>query len=910
MQLVYLWFLQDIFDWVYEKILTPVFNFLKGLLSDLFTWLYNKVLYPLLENTILKFATWLWDKVKDAIFTVVYAIYSQLLSLVDTLYDLFDTLSGLSKVTRDGEEMSLLWALFSDGAINKLFWMVNFMGFTLAMLLAIYAVAQSAMDLDFENKRPVSRVLSSTLRCLMQLFLAQFMVFLIIELSQLMLEAINTAVMSMHGGTASSLGRIVFAVSSMAASRTASDNLPVRGATLSTGIRNNFYSGSWDYTDVSLVKQYFDVVKFDYIIGVCMSVFLLIILFSCLLVFCQRLFDMLMLYVASPLFVATIPLDDGEKFNKWREMFIGKTFSGFGLVFAMKLYIMICPIIMNSSLRFTESVEFDYVTKLVFLAGGALAVTKSGSMVTSILSEAAARNEGEMATMGAALGVKAVKTGGNVAWKATKTTAKYTGKALKGLGKGIMNGLGFRGGLSGSYKRLKMAAAYEMMEKSGREGGIYLGGSGGGMGGFGGGTGGFGGGMGGGSGAAGMDALNQLSKMAGGGAFGKGILGRMGFGLLGGALSTRLGQKAMQKLGLGRFVGGRRAQGGIPGLGGPGEIPGIGGPGGMQGFGGPGSMDTVGGFGGFDNGMGGAGFGGFGGMGTAGYGGFGYSVASFYGGVSRQRPHIAGSRMPGSLSQFRLGTMAANLGTAPSAGVKNYGAAPSAGVQNYGAAPSAGMQSYEAAPSAGMQNYGVPDAVDTSVPDMVDTSVPDTGTSPAAAKSTPVFYGSTSTSSRPNISNTVAAAKRSAPIIGNSSGISFTTSYGDSDHSAPPTGSYSASYAEPTVSTPVIELSYSEPAAESSYSEPATESSYGGPAAESTTSNTHSPTIEIDSEVQRKINRSMELRRQLAEKAKQAAAEGKSLPLNYTMMGPAARSYYLRRRLAEQAKKKGNQSEQ
>ena len=441
MQFTYLWFLQEIYEWVFEKILDPVFDWLKGLLSDLFTWVYSSILYPVLEQTAFKFASWVWTVILDAFSWFFYFIYSQILYLIDALYDVFDTLSGLANVTFDGKKMPLLEALFGMDSVNRLFWMVNFMGLCLAFLLAIFAVGKSAMDLDFENRRPVSRVLASIFKCFMQLFTVQILVMFVVRLSQLMLKAINTAVMSMHGTEGASLGSILFAVTSMNAStENAAYNLPASTANLTSGMRGEFYAGNLSYADIDTVKKYFDLSKIDYVIGLLMSIFLFILLFSCLLVFCQRIFDMLTLYIVSPLFVATIPLDDGEKFKKWRELFLGKTFSGFGLLFAMKFYIMLCPLIMDSRLSFTESPEFDYLTKLVFLVGGCLAVIKSGSMVTGILSIAAARSEEQMAAAGTKIGMRTLEVAGTTGVRAAKVASKYVGKSADAFGSSMQGG--------------------------------------------------------------------------------------------------------------------------------------------------------------------------------------------------------------------------------------------------------------------------------------------------------------------------------------------------------------------------------------------------------------------------------------------------------------------------------------
>ena len=119
----------------------------------------------------------------------------------------------------------------------------------------------------------------------------------------------------------------------------------------------------------------------------------------CLIIFVQRVFEICLLYLASPYFVCMIPLDDGEKFSRWREMFVGKCFTGFGSVVGMRLFLMICPIIMGNNITFGNeaSPEMTYMIKLFFIAGGAWAVYKSGPMITSLISSQAGSSEASTA---------------------------------------------------------------------------------------------------------------------------------------------------------------------------------------------------------------------------------------------------------------------------------------------------------------------------------------------------------------------------------------------------------------------------------------------------------------------------------------------------------------------------------
>lgn len=212
------------------------------------------------------------------------------------------------------------------------------------------------------------------------------MVYFLLKLSVVILIGVSTALGYSQN---TSLGRILFVITSLDAAKNANMNVSSGAGNLGVNdaIRNPFYLGIKDYGNMGVVRESFNLAKFDYVIGYIVSLFLIIIIGICLVTFVQRIFEVILLYIASPYFVATMPLDDGEKFSQWRDMFLSKCFTGFGSAIGMRLYLMICPMIMGNQIQFTRgaSSEAEYLIKLFFLIGGAWAVLKSGGLITSIL---------------------------------------------------------------------------------------------------------------------------------------------------------------------------------------------------------------------------------------------------------------------------------------------------------------------------------------------------------------------------------------------------------------------------------------------------------------------------------------------------------------------------------------------
>ncbi|MDE6743837.1 MAG: hypothetical protein K2J95_08180 [Lachnospiraceae bacterium] len=392
MTMVYLGLFSQIFEWIWKKILAPVVNFVADLLGRLFGWIFNTILLPILTKVLETVWPWFKDSLKELFSGILYRFLSWIFKMIDYMNIAFDIFIGTSKVSYGEKKVPLLNAMMSVDLVSKAFWIITALGIGIAMLLCIYAVMKSSLDFDFENKRPVGAVMRSMLKCFFQFLTIPFFIIFILQLSGIILTAFDTALYDPSAGHKQTLGCIMFGITSLdAAINNSSLNLSSTASNvdlLTYRIRGSFYRGEISYLDIEQVKKYFDLSKFDYLVGIIMGIFLAVILLICCITFIRRIFELLTLYLVSPLFVSTMPLDDGEKFKKWRELFIAKVFSGYGSVLSMKLYLMLCPIIIGNSIQWGSSAtskDATYFIKLIFLVGGAWAMLKIGPMITSLL---------------------------------------------------------------------------------------------------------------------------------------------------------------------------------------------------------------------------------------------------------------------------------------------------------------------------------------------------------------------------------------------------------------------------------------------------------------------------------------------------------------------------------------------
>ena len=166
----------------------------------------------------------------------------------------------------------------------------------------------------------------------------------------------------------------------------------------------------------------------------------------------KRIFDLLLLYLVSPYFAATISLDGGGKFKGWRELFIAKFFACFGSIFSMELFLILAPVISSSKVvTFFPDTTADNIARLFFIFGAAYAIFKGNILFMSILNEQEAQFEANQRIIAMLMGGASLMMGGFGRRKAAadQTDQKAAGKKDSKDGKDGKGGKGGEGGEGG-----------------------------------------------------------------------------------------------------------------------------------------------------------------------------------------------------------------------------------------------------------------------------------------------------------------------------------------------------------------------------------------------------------------------------------------------------------------------------
>ncbi|MBQ3790302.1 MAG: hypothetical protein II800_05165 [Lachnospiraceae bacterium] len=456
---VQLGWLQTAVTWVYEHSLKPLFDLMSNVISTIFDAFFSYVLLPILKGVYGIQIEVFKALFMNILYNLLFRLTRVVMWVLDAVENIFRTFAGLNPVyIQDAngklhESTSLLVALFQNSNIRGALLGMIMISFVLCFLTSIFATIRAIGDLGGNDGkiRSINRVMRLTGSALLRLILIPLMGLFLVVLGDAVLLSIDNATNAEHA----EVSDILFTMSTLDAVRKDvkdGDSEFYNSSTRSAALAGLKASEAQNYADFGLMDKYrkpyylgrpvedewmrpikealgtadtkkrefmaevletFDIRRMDYFIAIGGTV-LFIYLFGTMAVsMIARIFDCLILLLVEPFFAATMPLDEGKKFDKWQEVFIGRLISGYGMIVGVNIYLKVIALVFSGKVAFfgegtTPSV--DYITRIIFILAGAYAITQAGPVVTGIMSAQAGAREKEMMTQGgvitrAAMGV-------------------------------------------------------------------------------------------------------------------------------------------------------------------------------------------------------------------------------------------------------------------------------------------------------------------------------------------------------------------------------------------------------------------------------------------------------------------------------------------------------------------------
>lgn len=365
------------------------------LLQDLLGALFDAVLSPVIRDVFNILINILGELVQEILSNFLLKLWIIFLKPIYFLEQIFNVFSGISPVQiKDvSEKTPLLTYFFTLDTIQTAFLMITAASMALAFLCTIYGVAKSISDMALSDKTPLSTVLRQAFQAAVSFAIIPISCLFLLQMTTTIIAVVNTT-FNYENEDCSVSDMLFIAVAEPAASG--------NSATAAKTVTK--YSSGQNYTDGDAVKEDFDIEEFDYVMAFVSSCCMALILLCSILQFIQRIIIILFLYLASPFFVAMIPLDGGAKFKEWKNMFVAYMISAFGPIITMKLFFIVVPMVTGGSIEFSVNNTYATWVRLFFILGGAFAVYRSRLLIVQVINPMAAGAMAETGMIGSMIG--------------------------------------------------------------------------------------------------------------------------------------------------------------------------------------------------------------------------------------------------------------------------------------------------------------------------------------------------------------------------------------------------------------------------------------------------------------------------------------------------------------------------
>lgn len=378
-------------------------------LQEILAGIFNKIFAPILTTILISIFRILWSMFQSFFAEFLLQSFTTWLSILDYVSSIYDILTGVETVAYgDVKGLTLLQAMFRIDPFVKVFFTLTVVAIVLAFAFSMISVARSMADSAMENKQPISVVMKWSLKSalsfamipLLCLFMLHFTksIFTVVDKIEYTDLAEGSDGISIVGSTP---GDVLFVTMVQDAIVVPDDFDTDAKRPAYIRQRLEYYltelgsvaSEQFSYRNTDQVLKDVDAMKVNYVLAFPSVFVLLLLMVLSAITLVRRMIELMVLYLVSPFFAATIALDGGGIFKKWKDMFIGKFFAGAGTMISMKLFLMVLPLLASNKITYTADKMMNQIITILFVLGGAWAIYNASITLGRVLDPDSAQEE-------------------------------------------------------------------------------------------------------------------------------------------------------------------------------------------------------------------------------------------------------------------------------------------------------------------------------------------------------------------------------------------------------------------------------------------------------------------------------------------------------------------------------------
>jgi len=309
---------------------------------------------------------------------LIMQVFLWILRAIDGIMELFSALSGITKINYKGEQINLVEFFVGDSTISKVFWCVFILAIGLGCMFAIIALVKNMIA----NNRNISTIVGKFFLAMLGTLVMLIVVILGIIISNSLLVLIAEI---FNIDTSVRLSETLFNIcvgdwlNGYSVAEIDFNTITVRDILGEYDPNTVFgvFPTSWKMNGMVNPNtfMYFPALLMVFGVG-----FALIRAIAKLV---KRVYELIFMYVTMPMFMSTLPLDDGARFRTWRETFVTKVVLTYGTVFSVSIFALILPMI--SGMQIDGISEFGNKLFQIFMLIGGTIMIPTGQALFSKL---------------------------------------------------------------------------------------------------------------------------------------------------------------------------------------------------------------------------------------------------------------------------------------------------------------------------------------------------------------------------------------------------------------------------------------------------------------------------------------------------------------------------------------------
>lgn len=309
------------------------------------------------------------------ILSFLFMIQSWILKIVNGIASAFKVLAGLEKIKGAGTD-DLLGRFLMLGKVGRIFWGIILIATILLFCFTILRIIKETAKISLDKKAK-GELLARTLMSFILFLLVPFMMLAFVILTNVIVGSIYGLFKGNVNIKDIDFGMEIFFISADGAYR--------GDPSLKEEFKQIIRSGEISYLNQSDISQVYNVMEINYVASIGGGLFILICLLIGALLFIRRIYDVLLLYILSPLVISTSILDDGARIGTLKELIFSKVLSAYGIVISLNLFFLVMPEIQ------TIQIEGSFLKKeifnMLFMMGGIIAATHAHRLISTLISK-------------------------------------------------------------------------------------------------------------------------------------------------------------------------------------------------------------------------------------------------------------------------------------------------------------------------------------------------------------------------------------------------------------------------------------------------------------------------------------------------------------------------------------------